>query len=155
MLVAVRSLGWLWWQLQVSPGCAHLTRLLFDLCPLTLPTPVAHPCHAGVPGGGGRADLALGSVLVPCAGADGASGEPLVLEQYVVVADYQKQESSEISLCVGQVVEIIEKNESGTGSWAWHRALGMSRSSPVLSGFSRSETAPGVPRAWGGSSFGL
>ncbi|NXB60544.1 SPD2B protein, partial [Struthidea cinerea] len=47
------------------------------------------------------------------AGADGASAEPLVLEQYVVVADYQKQESSEISLCVGQVVDIIEKNESG------------------------------------------
>ncbi|NWV69355.1 SPD2B protein, partial [Malurus elegans] len=47
------------------------------------------------------------------AGADCASAEPLVLEQYVVVADYQKQESSEISLCVGQVVEIIEKNESG------------------------------------------
>ncbi|XP_038006106.1 SH3 and PX domain-containing protein 2B isoform X3 [Motacilla alba alba] len=46
-------------------------------------------------------------------GADCASAEPLVLEQYVVVADYQKQESSEISLCVGQVVEIIEKNESG------------------------------------------
>ncbi|XP_039934522.1 SH3 and PX domain-containing protein 2B isoform X2 [Hirundo rustica] len=46
-------------------------------------------------------------------GADGASAEPLVLEQYVVVADYQKQESSEISLCVGQVVDIIEKNESG------------------------------------------
>ncbi|NXS31212.1 SPD2B protein, partial [Pomatostomus ruficeps] len=47
------------------------------------------------------------------AGPDCASAEPLVLEQYVVVADYQKQESSEISLCVGQVVEIIEKNESG------------------------------------------
>ncbi|ETE73850.1 SH3 and PX domain-containing protein 2B, partial [Ophiophagus hannah] len=37
----------------------------------------------------------------------------MVLEQYVVVADYQKQESSEISLCAGQVVDIIEKNESG------------------------------------------
>ncbi|XP_066185486.1 SH3 and PX domain-containing protein 2B isoform X1 [Sylvia atricapilla] len=46
-------------------------------------------------------------------GADCASAEPLVLEQYVVVADYQKQESSEISLGVGQVVDIIEKNESG------------------------------------------
>ncbi|NXE54299.1 SPD2B protein, partial [Casuarius casuarius] len=46
-------------------------------------------------------------------GADSASVDPLVLEQYVVVADYQKQESSEISLCVGQVVDIIEKNESG------------------------------------------
>jgi hypothetical protein len=37
----------------------------------------------------------------------------MVLEQYVVVAEYQKQESSEISLSVGQVVDIIEKNESG------------------------------------------
>lgn len=37
----------------------------------------------------------------------------MVLEQYVVVANYQKQESSEISLSVGQVVDIIEKNESG------------------------------------------
>ncbi|XP_051487597.1 SH3 and PX domain-containing protein 2B isoform X1 [Apus apus] len=49
----------------------------------------------------------------PCAGADSASVDPLVLEQYVVVAEYQKQESSEISLCVGQLVDIIEKNESG------------------------------------------
>lgn len=44
-----------------------------------------------------------------------ASVDPMVLEQYVVVADYQKQESSEISLSVGQVVDIIEKNESGRG----------------------------------------
>lgn len=35
-----------------------------------------------------------------------------------MVADYQKQESSEISLCVGQLVDIIEKNESGTESLA-------------------------------------
>ncbi|NXF93596.1 SPD2B protein, partial [Eubucco bourcierii] len=46
-------------------------------------------------------------------GADSASVDPLALEQYVVVANYQKQESSEISLCVGQLVDIIEKNESG------------------------------------------
>ncbi|XP_012415557.1 SH3 and PX domain-containing protein 2B [Trichechus manatus latirostris] len=46
-------------------------------------------------------------------GGDLTSVDPLVLEQYVVVADYQKQESSEISLSVGQVVDIIEKNESG------------------------------------------
>nr|XP_006138191.1 SH3 and PX domain-containing protein 2B isoform X6 [Pelodiscus sinensis]XP_006138192.1 SH3 and PX domain-containing protein 2B isoform X5 [Pelodiscus sinensis]XP_006138193.1 SH3 and PX domain-containing protein 2B isoform X4 [Pelodiscus sinensis] len=46
-------------------------------------------------------------------GGDLASVDPMVLEQYVVVADYQKQESSEISLCVGQMVDIIEKNESG------------------------------------------
>lgn len=46
-------------------------------------------------------------------GSDPTSADPMVLEQYVVVADYQKQESSEISLSVGQVVDIIEKNESG------------------------------------------
>ncbi|NXX22505.1 SPD2B protein, partial [Podargus strigoides] len=57
-------------------------------------------------------DTRVGS-CPPCAGADSASVDPLVLEQYVVVADYQKQESSEISLCVGQLVDIIEKNESG------------------------------------------
>ncbi|XP_026636128.1 SH3 and PX domain-containing protein 2B isoform X2 [Microtus ochrogaster] len=46
-------------------------------------------------------------------GSDLTSVDPMVLEQYVVVANYQKQESSEISLSVGQVVDIIEKNESG------------------------------------------
>ncbi|XP_039208183.1 SH3 and PX domain-containing protein 2B isoform X4 [Crotalus tigris] len=50
--------------------------------------------------------------FLPTAG-DLSSADPMVLEQYVVVADYQKQESSEISLCAGQVVDIIEKNESG------------------------------------------
>ncbi|XP_077360430.1 SH3 and PX domain-containing protein 2B isoform X2 [Festucalex cinctus] len=44
---------------------------------------------------------------------DGASADPLLLDQYVAVTDYDKQESSEISIRVGQVVEVIEKNESG------------------------------------------
>ncbi|XP_006785056.1 SH3 and PX domain-containing protein 2B isoform X2 [Neolamprologus brichardi] len=44
---------------------------------------------------------------------DSSSADPLVLDQYVAVTDYEKQESSEISLHVGQVVEVIEKNESG------------------------------------------
>ncbi|XP_054610690.1 SH3 and PX domain-containing protein 2B isoform X2 [Dunckerocampus dactyliophorus] len=44
---------------------------------------------------------------------DATSGDPLLLDQYVAVTDYEKQESSEISLRVGQVVEVIEKNESG------------------------------------------
>ncbi|CAG5871826.1 unnamed protein product [Menidia menidia] len=44
---------------------------------------------------------------------DLTSADPLVLDQYVAVTDYEKQESSEISLHVGQVVEVIEKNESG------------------------------------------
>ncbi|XP_059397654.1 SH3 and PX domain-containing protein 2B-like isoform X1 [Carassius carassius] len=46
-------------------------------------------------------------------GGDLSSADPLLLEQYVAVTDYEKQESSEISLYVGQVVEVIEKNESG------------------------------------------
>ncbi|KAE8614701.1 hypothetical protein XENTR_v10008271 [Xenopus tropicalis] len=46
-------------------------------------------------------------------GGDSSSSDALVLDQYVVVAAYEKQESSEISLQVGQVVDIIEKNESG------------------------------------------
>ncbi|KAK7925820.1 hypothetical protein WMY93_008130 [Mugilogobius chulae] len=44
---------------------------------------------------------------------DSPSVDPLLLDQYVAVTDYDKQESSEISLRVGQVVEVIEKNESG------------------------------------------
>ncbi|XP_072301788.1 SH3 and PX domain-containing protein 2B isoform X2 [Eucyclogobius newberryi] len=44
---------------------------------------------------------------------DSSSVDPLLLDQYVAVTDYAKQESSEISLSVGQVVEVIEKNESG------------------------------------------
>ncbi|XP_063059738.1 SH3 and PX domain-containing protein 2B isoform X2 [Engraulis encrasicolus] len=46
-------------------------------------------------------------------GGDSTAGDGLVLDQYVAVTDYEKQESSEISLHVGQVVEVIEKNESG------------------------------------------
>ncbi|XP_051956606.1 SH3 and PX domain-containing protein 2B-like isoform X3 [Xyrauchen texanus] len=46
-------------------------------------------------------------------GGDSSSGDPLLLDQYVAVTDYEKQESSEVSLYVGQVVEVIEKNESG------------------------------------------
>ncbi|XP_035259721.1 SH3 and PX domain-containing protein 2A isoform X2 [Anguilla anguilla] len=44
-------------------------------------------------------------------GVDGA--DPMVLEQYVVVASYEKQESSEISLQAGELVDVIEKTESG------------------------------------------
>lgn len=44
---------------------------------------------------------------------DPTSADPLFLEQYVAVTDYEKQESTEISVHVGQIVEVIEKNESG------------------------------------------
>ncbi|XP_062867191.1 SH3 and PX domain-containing protein 2B isoform X2 [Trichomycterus rosablanca] len=44
---------------------------------------------------------------------ESSATDPLLLDQYVAVTDYEKQESSEISLHVGQMVEVIEKNESG------------------------------------------
>ncbi|XP_051883220.1 SH3 and PX domain-containing protein 2A isoform X3 [Pristis pectinata] len=37
----------------------------------------------------------------------------MVLDQYMVVANYEKQENSEISLKAGEVVDVIEKSESG------------------------------------------
>lgn len=51
---------------------------------------------------------------VPLPAGDSSAADPLLLDQYVAVTDYEKQESSEISLHVGQTVEVIEKNESGT-----------------------------------------
>uniref|UniRef100_A0A8C5HQ06 SH3 and PX domain-containing protein 2A n=1 Tax=Gouania willdenowi TaxID=441366 RepID=A0A8C5HQ06_GOUWI len=39
--------------------------------------------------------------------------EPMVLEQYVAVAEYERQENSEISLKAGETVDVIEKSESG------------------------------------------
>ncbi|XP_034041649.1 SH3 and PX domain-containing protein 2A-like isoform X2 [Thalassophryne amazonica] len=41
------------------------------------------------------------------------ASDPMLLEQYVVVANYEKQEPAEISLQAGEVVDIIEKSESG------------------------------------------
>uniref|UniRef100_A0A9J7Z8E5 SH3 and PX domain-containing protein 2A n=1 Tax=Cyprinus carpio carpio TaxID=630221 RepID=A0A9J7Z8E5_CYPCA len=41
------------------------------------------------------------------------SSEPMVLEQYMVVANYERQENSEISLKAGEMVDVIEKSESG------------------------------------------
>lgn len=76
-------------------------------------------------GGGGRlrpprcrgAMVGTGSWLTACffpssrAGID--SSDPMVLEQYVVVANYERQENSEISLQAGETVDVIEKSESG------------------------------------------
>ncbi|XP_061579503.1 SH3 and PX domain-containing protein 2A-like isoform X2 [Cololabis saira] len=45
-------------------------------------------------------------------GTDGS--EPMmVLEQFVAVADYERQENSEINLKAGETVDVIEKSESG------------------------------------------
>ncbi|XP_029608557.1 SH3 and PX domain-containing protein 2A isoform X1 [Salmo trutta] len=44
-------------------------------------------------------------------GLDGA--DPMLLEQYMVVANYEKQEPAEISLQAGELVDVIDKSESG------------------------------------------
>ena len=40
-------------------------------------------------------------------------GEPILLEQYVVLKNYQKQYHNDISLTKGYTVGVIEKHESG------------------------------------------
>lgn len=39
------------------------------------------------------------------------------LEQYIVIADYQKQNRSEVSVLAGDIVEVIERNENGINSF--------------------------------------
>ncbi|KAG9345906.1 hypothetical protein JZ751_007720 [Albula glossodonta] len=67
-----------------------------------------------VPGGRSRGAMAgswLTACFFPSPGID--NSDPMVLEQYVVVANYEKQENSEISLQAGELVDVIEKSESG------------------------------------------
>ncbi|XP_043911494.1 SH3 and PX domain-containing protein 2A [Protopterus annectens] len=73
------------------------------------------PIVSRTDGGCSRGAMAgswLTACFFPSSGADGNS-DPMILEQYVVVANYEKQEISEISLKAGEVVDVIEKNESG------------------------------------------
>jgi hypothetical protein len=39
--------------------------------------------------------------------------DPILLEQFTAIADYQKQKNAECSLKAGQIVEVIDKNENG------------------------------------------
>ena len=39
--------------------------------------------------------------------------EPILVEQYVVICDYVKEDKSDISLKSGNVVDVIEKYEHG------------------------------------------
>ena len=43
--------------------------------------------------------------------------DPVLLERYVAIADYVKQETNQCSLEAGQVVEVVEKNQHG--GWVW------------------------------------
>lgn len=69
----------------------------------------------GVVGCGGRSRGATaGRWLTACFFPSGMDSlEPMVLEQYVAVASYERQENSEISLKAGETVDVIEKSESG------------------------------------------
>lgn len=73
------------------------------------------PMAQRVPSSRSRGPMA-GSWLTSCffpspPGLD--TSDPMLLEQYVVVANYEKQEPAEISLQAGEVVDVIEKSESG------------------------------------------
>ena len=39
--------------------------------------------------------------------------DPVMLDRYVAIADYVKQETNQCSLEAGQVVEVVEKNQHG------------------------------------------
>lgn len=71
--------------------------------------------HGSVVGCSGRSRGATaGRWLTACFFPTGIdSSEPMVLEQYVAVANYERQENSEISLKAGETVDVIEKSESG------------------------------------------
>ena len=42
--------------------------------------------------------------------------DPVMLEEYVAIADYKKKDRTEVSMVAGDVVEIIDKNENGEQS---------------------------------------
>ena len=46
--------------------------------------------------------------------------EPMLVEQYVVICDYVKQDESDITLKSGNVVDVIEKYEHGKQSRGIH-----------------------------------
>nr|XP_046159891.1 SH3 and PX domain-containing protein 2B-like isoform X3 [Oncorhynchus gorbuscha] len=93
-------------QLPVYVSQCEEVRVFFETRPEDLNPPKEEPIGKKKPGIVERATTFLKR-------GDSTSADPLLLDQYVAVTDYEKQESSEISLHVGQTVEVIEKNESG------------------------------------------
>ncbi|XP_072517505.1 SH3 and PX domain-containing protein 2B isoform X1 [Salminus brasiliensis] len=94
-------------QLPVYISQCEEVRVFFETRPEDLNPPIEEPIGKKKSGIVERAASFLKR------GGDSTSADPLLLDQYVAVTDYEKQESSEISLHVGQMVEVIEKNESG------------------------------------------
>lgn len=78
----------------------------------------AHRVHSSSSSGVGCSGRSQGATagrwLTACFFPSGTdSSEPMVLEKYVAVANYERQENSEISLKAGETVDVIEKSESG------------------------------------------
>ena len=48
-----------------------------------------------------------------CAVVGEVISEPMLLEQYVAIADYKKKQKNEVNLSAGIGVEVVEKNENG------------------------------------------
>nr|XP_015816891.2 SH3 and PX domain-containing protein 2B isoform X4 [Nothobranchius furzeri] len=94
-------------QLPVYISQCEEVRVFFETRPEDLNPPKEEPI------GKKRAGFVERTTTYLKRAGDSNSADPLLLEQYVAVTDYEKQESTEISLHVGQVVEVIEKNESG------------------------------------------
>ncbi|KAG7484650.1 hypothetical protein MATL_G00052310 [Megalops atlanticus] len=93
-------------QLPVYISQCEEVRVFFETRPEDLNPPKEEPIGKKKSGIVARATTFLKR-------GESSSADPLLLDQYVAVTSYEKQESSEISLHVGQVVEVIEKNESG------------------------------------------
>ncbi|XP_030218337.1 SH3 and PX domain-containing protein 2B isoform X3 [Gadus morhua] len=93
-------------QLPVYISQCEEVRVFFETRPEDLNPPKEEPIGKKKSGLVARASSFLKR-------GDTSSTDLLLLDQYVAVTDYEKQESSEIGLHVGQVVEVIEKNESG------------------------------------------
>ncbi|KAJ8266825.1 hypothetical protein GJAV_G00135100 [Gymnothorax javanicus] len=94
-------------QLPVYISQCEEVRLFFETRPEDLNPPKDEPIGKKKSGFVERASSFLKRV------GESSLADALLLDQYVAVTSYEKQESSEVSLHVGQVVEVIEKNESG------------------------------------------
>ena len=48
---------------------------------------------------------------------------PVMFEQYVVTADYQKKNKNDISLTAGDIIDVIERNDYGETGKTSHSFL--------------------------------
>eukprot|EP00057_Strongylocentrotus_purpuratus_P028696 XP_011683170.1 PREDICTED: SH3 and PX domain-containing protein 2A isoform X3 [Strongylocentrotus purpuratus] len=68
-------------------------------------TPTPEDVSPPSPDGGGESTRGRADI--------GNISEPIQAEQYIVVADYKKQQKNEVELTAGDLVEVFEKNDNG------------------------------------------